>query len=100
MHDVAWAEGAGLPAVALFWRVFQPPQAAYIARCLGQSRLARVAVPHPTQDNTAEEVTAKAEAAYAAIALALTTDGGHFPAEAEKPEPRRAAAAAEAGCAG
>ena len=99
MHDVAWAEGAGLPAVALFSRVFQP-QAAYTARCLGQRRLSRVAVPHPIQDNTAEEVTAKAEAAYAAIALALTTDGGHFPAEAEKPEPRGAAAAAEAGCAG
>ena len=100
MHDVAFFEGAGLASVAVFSSAFGP-QATYNAEALGQKRLARVVVPHPIQDNTDAQVTAKAEEVYNAIEAALTKDGDHFPSETDSVarSPKRAKVGDDSGCA-
>jgi hypothetical protein len=88
MHDVAWAERSGLPAVAVLSDEFVP-QARHNAVALGQPALAHCTVPHPIQCNTDAQVAAKAEAVLPAVLRALS--------DADAPAPPCKAAAGGGG---
>ena len=71
MHDAAWAERNGLPAVVVLSDAFVP-QAKFNAAALGQAEIAHVTVPHPIQCNTDKAIVAKAEAVMPYVLAALT----------------------------
>lgn len=83
-HDVAMFEKRGLPSVALLTTEFKH-QAQYQAVKLGLERSARVLVQHPVTDPTAT-LSSKADAAFADVLRALTSDDVPIPAlDAELP---------------
>ncbi len=71
MHDISDLEGRGIPAVFVASREFLRAAEAQ-ARALGFAP-ERVLVPHPIQDRTDEEMRAYADAAYAEIVRAVTS---------------------------
>ena len=77
-HDVAMFEKRGLPSVALLTTEFKH-QAQYQAVKLGLERSARVLVQHPVVDPTAT-LASKADAAFADVLRALTSDDVPIPA--------------------
>jgi hypothetical protein len=71
VHDISDLEGRGIPAVFVASREFLHAADAQ-ARALGFAP-ERVLVPHPIQDRTDEEMRAYADAAYAEIVRAVTS---------------------------
>jgi hypothetical protein len=65
VHDIVDLEGRGLPGVVVASEQFVDA-AEVQARALGLA-VARVFVPHPIQDRNDGEMTAYADAAYAAV---------------------------------
>jgi len=72
VHDISDLEARGIPAVFVASREFLRAAEAQ-AQALGFSP-ARVLVPHPIQDRTDEEMRSYADAAYAEIVRALTSE--------------------------
>ncbi len=71
MHDSVRIENAGIPAVAVATDVFRSAARAQAA-ALGRPDFDAVYVPHPIQDQLAEEVTARADAVVDEIVARLT----------------------------
>lgn len=75
MHDIAYFEKAGIPAVALLSDAFKP-QAQYQAKSLGLESAARVFVKHPISDQTTSAIYQKADSVYAAVVERLISVNG------------------------
>lgn len=75
MHDIAFFEKAGIPAVALLSDAFKP-QAQYQAKSLGLETAARVFVKHPISDQTTSAIHQKADDVYAAVIERLISVDG------------------------
>lgn len=73
MHDIAFFEKAGVPAVALLSDAFKP-QAQYQAKSLGLQQAARVFVKHPISDQTTEAIHQKADDVYSIVLERLLSD--------------------------
>ncbi len=71
MHDTVHLENLGVPAIAVATDEFRNAARAQAA-ALGRAGFEAIYVPHPIQDQTREEIEARAEAAFDAIAAALT----------------------------
>ncbi len=74
MHDGVFFEDQGLPTATVVSQEFVVAARAQ-ARALGATEYPTVAVPHPIQPLTRDEVRALADAAFDAI-LARLTDRG------------------------
>jgi alkanesulfonate monooxygenase SsuD/methylene tetrahydromethanopterin reductase-like flavin-dependent oxidoreductase (luciferase family) len=61
LHDTVKLESRGIPAVAVATHEFRTAARAQAA-ALGRADLEAVYVPHPIQDQTAEEIAARADA--------------------------------------
>lgn len=72
MHDVAYLESNGIPAVALVSDGFKP-QLAYQAAMLGFEHVRVEWVRHPIQCNTEEQIAQKAAAAFPGVARCLSS---------------------------
>lgn len=70
MHDTAWFEIQGKPAVFIASSEFIDA-AAVQASALGLPEVRRIFVPHPIQDATDEEMRAKADAIVERVIEAL-----------------------------
>jgi alkanesulfonate monooxygenase SsuD/methylene tetrahydromethanopterin reductase-like flavin-dependent oxidoreductase (luciferase family) len=70
LHDSTKLESLGVPAVAVATHEFMTAARAQ-ARALGRSDFDAVYVAHPIQDQTKEEIQAKAEAVLDEIARRL-----------------------------
>ena len=70
MHDSTKLESLGVPAVAVATHEFMTAARAQ-ASALGRSEFDAVYVAHPIQDQTKEEIRAKAEAVLEEIARRL-----------------------------
>jgi alkanesulfonate monooxygenase SsuD/methylene tetrahydromethanopterin reductase-like flavin-dependent oxidoreductase (luciferase family) len=70
LHDSTKLEGLGVPAVAVATHEFMTAARAQ-ASALGRSDFDAVYVTHPIQDQTKEEIQAKAEAVLEEIARRL-----------------------------
>ena len=75
MHDTIRLEGLGVPAVAVATDVFQTAARAQ-AGALGRPDFDAVYVAHPIQDQTGEEIGARADAVALLIARRLTGESG------------------------
>ena len=73
MHDSTKLESLGVPAVAVATHEFMTAARAQ-ASALGRSDFDAVYVAHPIQDQTKEEIQAKAEAVLEEIARRLTSE--------------------------
>lgn len=71
MHDSLKLEAFGVPAVAVATSEFQTAARAQAA-ALGRPDFEAVYVRHPIQDQTAEEIAARADAAFDEIVARLT----------------------------
>lgn len=71
MHDTAWFEIQGLPAVFVASHTFADAAQAQ-STALGLAELRWCLVPHPIQDATDEEVRAKADAVVDEVLRALS----------------------------
>ena len=71
MHDSIRLESLGIPTVPVATDVFQTAARAQ-ASVLGRPDLDAVYVPHPIQDQNAEEIAARAETVVAELAARLT----------------------------
>jgi len=72
LHDSTKLESLGVPAVPVATDVFMTAARAQ-ASSLGRADLDAVYVAHPIQDQTREEIEAKAEAALAELVIRLTS---------------------------
>jgi hypothetical protein len=75
LHDTVKLEGLGIAAVPVATHEFMTAARAQ-AGALGRADLDAVYVEHPIQDQTPQEIAAKAEAAIESIVSALL---GHAP---------------------
>jgi hypothetical protein len=73
LHDTIRLENSGIPAVAVATTEFMTP-ARVQAGALGRPGFDAIYVPHPIQDQTAEEIAARADAVAAEIVRRLTTE--------------------------
>ena len=71
MHDTIRLEGLGIPALAVATDVFQTAARAQ-ASALGRPDFDAVYVGHPIQDQSPEEIEARADAVALVIAVRLT----------------------------
>ena len=71
MHDSLNLEGLGIAAVAVATHEFMTAARAQAA-ALGRADYDAVYVPHPIQDQTRDEIEARADAAIAEIVRRLT----------------------------
>lgn len=71
MHDTTRLESLGIAAVAIATSEFMTAARAQ-ASALGRPDFDAVYVPHPIQDQTVQEIEARAEAALEEIAARLT----------------------------
>jgi hypothetical protein len=71
VHDTVRLENMGIPAVAVATDEFVTPARAQ-ASALGRPDFEAVYVPHPIQDQTAEQIAALADAAAAEVVRRLT----------------------------
>jgi hypothetical protein len=71
VHDVVRLEQRGIPTAAVGTEPFLD-EALEQARVLGMPDYRMVLIPHPVQLATTEELHARADAAFAAIAARLT----------------------------
>ena len=71
MHDILKLEGLGIPAVPVATHEFMTAARAQAA-ALGRPEFDAIYVPHPIQDQTREEIAARADAAIEEIAARLT----------------------------
>ncbi|HEY6967594.1 MAG TPA: hypothetical protein VJA94_00080 [Candidatus Angelobacter sp.] len=71
MHDTVRLENLGIPAVAVATTEFMTP-ARVQAGALGRPGFDAVYVPHPIQDQTPEQITARADGVAEEIVLRLT----------------------------
>ena len=71
MHDTIRLENLGVPAVPIATTEFMTP-ARIQAGALGRAGFDAVYVEHPIQDQTAEQIAARADAVVAEIAKRLT----------------------------
>ena len=71
MHDSARVEELGIPAVPVATEEFRTAARVQASR-LGRPDLEAVYVPHPIQDQTREEIEARADAVVAEIVGRLT----------------------------
>lgn len=72
MHDAAYFEAQGIPAVAVVSNEFKA-QAAYQARMLGLDELRAEFVAHPISDASPEEMNNKAKGAFGNVVRALVS---------------------------
>ena len=70
MHDSTRLESSGIPAVAVATNEFMTAARAQAA-ALGRADFDAVYVPHPIQDQTAEEIAARADAVIEEIVARL-----------------------------
>ena len=63
MHDTTWFEIQGIPSVCIASSEFVDA-AAKQAEALGLPQLRRVFIPHPIQDQTDDELRAKADGIF------------------------------------
>lgn len=70
MHDAAWAEDAGIPAVSVATTVFEPLVKMKRVQ-LGRPDLPVVYVPHPLSSRTDEDVRRLAEESVDEVVRAL-----------------------------
>jgi hypothetical protein len=73
LHDVTKLENAGIPSLAVATHEFMTAARAQ-ASALGRADFDAVYVAHPIQDQTPNEIAAKAEAVLAEICQRLTLD--------------------------
>jgi alkanesulfonate monooxygenase SsuD/methylene tetrahydromethanopterin reductase-like flavin-dependent oxidoreductase (luciferase family) len=71
LHDAVKLESLGIPTVPVATREFMTAARAQ-ASALGRSDFDALYVAHPIQDQTREEIEARAEAALAEIVARLT----------------------------
>jgi len=71
LHDSTRLESFGIPTVPVATDVFQTAARAQ-ASALGRPDFDAVYVPHPIQDQNAEEIAARADAVVAELAARLT----------------------------
>ncbi|HKD15052.1 MAG TPA: hypothetical protein VKE71_10935 [Candidatus Angelobacter sp.] len=71
MHDTIRLENLGIPAVAIATTEFITPARAQ-ASSLGRPGFDAVYVPHPIQDQTAEQIAKRADAVAEEIVRRLT----------------------------
>ncbi|HWX54009.1 MAG TPA: hypothetical protein VN176_05400 [Verrucomicrobiae bacterium] len=71
MHDTIRLENIGIPAVAVATNEFITPARAQ-ASALGRPGFEAIYVPHPIQDQTPEQVEARADAVAVEIVRRLT----------------------------
>lgn len=71
MHDTIYFETQGIPSVFVLTDEFEGAAQAQ-AEALGMGDVRRVFVPHPMQDQTDDEVWAKADAVVEQLIEALT----------------------------
>jgi len=71
LHDTVRLENMGIPAVAVATTEFMTPARAQ-AGALGRPGFDAVYVPHPIQDQTPEQIAARAEAVAEEIVRRLT----------------------------
>jgi hypothetical protein len=71
LHDVTKLENFGLPAVAVATAEFRTAARAQ-ASALGRADYEAVYVAHPIQDQTRQEIAARAVAVFAEISARLT----------------------------
>jgi len=71
LHDTVRLENMGIPAVAVATTEFMTPARAQ-AGALGRPGFDAVYVPHPIQDQTPEQIAARAEAVADEIVRRLT----------------------------
>ena len=74
MHDTLKLEEWGIPAVPVATTEFMTPGRAQAA-ALGRPDFDAVYVPHPIQDQTKEEIEARADSVCEELALRLTVRG-------------------------
>lgn len=72
MHDTARLESLGIPSVPIATHVFSTAARAQAA-ALGRPDFDAVYVPHPIQDQTKEEIAARADTIASELAQRLTT---------------------------
>jgi hypothetical protein len=72
LHDTIRLESLGIPAVPVATTEFMPP-ARIQAGALGRAGFDAVYVPHPIQDQSPEQIAARADTAAAEIVRRLTT---------------------------
>ncbi len=70
MHDTTWFEIQGIPSVFIASNVFVDAAQAQ-ADALGLPDVRRIFVPHPIQDQTDEEMRARADAVLDQVIAAL-----------------------------
>jgi hypothetical protein len=71
LHDTIHLENLGIPAVPVATSEFMAP-ARIQASALGRPGFDAVFVPHPIQDQTAQQIAARADAAAEEIVRRLT----------------------------
>lgn len=71
MHDTTKLESLGIPAVAIATHEFMTAARAQAA-ALGRADFDAIYVPHPIQDQTRQEIEARADAAIDEIVSRLT----------------------------
>jgi hypothetical protein len=71
LHDTVRLENMGVPAVAVATTEFITP-ARVQASALGRPGFEAIYVPHPIQDQTPEQIAARADAVVEAIVRRLT----------------------------
>ena len=71
MHDSLTLEALGIPAVAIATEEFRTAARAQAA-ALGRADFDAVYVRHPIQDQTTDEITARADAALDEVVARLT----------------------------
>jgi hypothetical protein len=71
LHDTIHLENLGVPAVAVATTEFAPP-ARIQAGALGRAGFDAVYVPHPIQDQTPQQIAARADEAAEEIVRRLT----------------------------
>jgi alkanesulfonate monooxygenase SsuD/methylene tetrahydromethanopterin reductase-like flavin-dependent oxidoreductase (luciferase family) len=71
LHDSARIEELGIPSVPVATEEFRTAARVQASR-LGRSDLEAVFVPHPIQDQTRDEIAARADAVLAEVVVKLT----------------------------
>jgi hypothetical protein len=71
LHDTVHLENLGIPAVAIATSEFMTP-ARIQAGALGRPGFEAIYVPHPIQDQTPEQISARADAVASEIVRRLT----------------------------
>jgi hypothetical protein len=73
LHDTVGLENLGIPAVAVATTVFMSP-ARIQAGALGRAGFDAVYAPHPIQDQTPQQIAARADAVAEEIVRRLTAE--------------------------